>query len=396
MKNLSIRFLSYIILSIIAVYGVFVIYSAFAISSANSKAEQFWTEYQDISSVRASAYNSIVQALGYGELVHQYNTYILRKDERRLPKIRVSIGKVHAAISQYTKTVLTPPERSALRDIRSVVRLYARNINKARRLARDAYSSRQIVKVASVDDAPAIAGLAVLRQEVIAHKLQDKDRIGRVELLAEFHRALGFGGMIHTYQSYILRQDKKQVVRARAAIKEVETAIDRYRGFSLAPAEDLALNSLLKVVQEYKVNLEKAVKLVADDMAPEEIDWKLKVDDAPALSALRILQRENNNLLDKSKKRTTDRLESTTAMSWTIMLASAIGLALLIALIAHVLFSHVLGPVNKLSKSLSQFVEGDLNVEFHGTQRQDELGYLANIVDKMRLILLRYAMSKSS
>jgi len=64
MRNMSIKTLSYIILAFISLYGAFVIYSAMTISRNTSEAEQFWVEYQDISSARASSYRSIVKAMG--------------------------------------------------------------------------------------------------------------------------------------------------------------------------------------------------------------------------------------------------------------------------------------------------------------------------------------------
>ena len=64
-------------------------------------------------------------------------------------------------------------------------------------------------------------------------------------------------------------------------------------------------------------------------------------------------------------------------------------------LISYVLFSHVLGPINKISSTLDKFIDGDLDIEFYGTERKDELGYMASVIDKLRLILISYALRQS-
>ena len=82
MKNMSIKALSLTILAFIAIYGAFVIYSAMTISKNSNQAEGFWTKYQDISSTRVSAFNSIEKALGYGQMIHRFKNYVITKDDK--------------------------------------------------------------------------------------------------------------------------------------------------------------------------------------------------------------------------------------------------------------------------------------------------------------------------
>lgn len=395
MKNMSIKSLSLIIVSFIVIYGAFVIYSAMTITRNTGEAEQFWTKYQDISSTRASAYNSIVNAMGYGEMIHMFKNYVLRKDEKLIANIRTSIGKVHAAIDHYDKAAIAPSERSALRDIRAVVRAFEKSIETARDMIEQGYSSRQIDKVVKVEDERAILAMATLSSAVKSHKLQDEETTSRIELLGEFHSALGFGGIIHHFQNYVLRQDGELIKKLKKSVAELQTSMDRYRTFSLVPAEELALSRLTEIVKAYENNLDLAIQLAGQNKAPEEIDWLVKVDDKPALSSLRILHIETSKNIESSKGKTTSQLASTTGLSQSIFIASAIGLALLIVLISYVLFSHVIGPINKISATLEEFIAGNLNIEFYGSDRRDELGYMVEVIDKMRVILINYAMRRS-
>ena len=395
MKNMSIKALSLIILSFIAIYGAFVIYSAMTISKNTDEAEQFWVQYQDISSTRVSAFNSIVNAMGYGEMIHQFKNYVIRKDDRLLAKIRVAVGKVHASIEQYTEASISPGERSALRQVKKVVDAYAVKLQEASSMVDEGYSSRQIDKVVKVDDTPAMSGLDTLRKAVKKHRLAQTDELSKIELLGEFHRALGFGGMIHEFKNFVLRQNDERVEKVKKAIADIQVAVDKYRNFSLVPAENLALNGLMEVVNKYRDNLDLAIKMASQNKAPEEIDLRVKVDDKPALSALQILHAEYSNAIEASKRTTTNHLASSTALSRNIFLGSGIGLGLLMLLISYVLFSHVLGPINKISQTLDKFIDGDLDIEFYGTERKDELGYMATVIDKLRLILISYALRQT-
>ncbi len=395
MKNMSIKALSLIILSFIAIYGAFVIYAAMTISKNTGEAEQFWVKYQDISSTRVSAFNSIVNAMGYGEMIHLFEDYIIRKDDSLPARIRVAVGKVHASIEQYTEAAITPTERAALRQIKKVVDAYAMKLQDARSMVDEGYSSRQIDKVAQIDDAPALSGLDTLRKAVEEHRLEKSDEPTKIQLLGEFHRALGFGGMIHNFELYLLRQKSENADKVKKSIADIQVAVDKYRNFSLVPAEDLALKGLMEVVNKYRDNLDTAISMAAENRAPEEIDLRVKIDDKPALSALQILHAEYSNAIEASKKTTTDHLRNSTKLSKNIFIASAIGLALLMLLIAWVLFSHVLGPINKISATLDKFIDGDLDIEFYGTERKDELGYMATVIDKLRLILISYALRQT-
>ncbi len=395
MKNMSIKALSFTILAFIAIYGAFVIYSAMTITGNSQQAEGFWTKYQDISSTRVSAFNSIEKALGYGQMVHRFKNYVITKDDKLPARIRVAVGKVHASIEQYTEASITPAERSALRQIKKVVDAYAINLQEASTMVDEGYSSRQIDKVVKVDDSPAMEGLTALRKAVKSHRLEQSDEPTKIELLGEIHRSLGYGGMIHEFKNYLLRQKSERVEKVKKSIADIQVAVDKYRNFSLVPAENLALNGLMEVVNKYRDNLDQAVTMANQHKSPEEIDLRVKIDDKPALSALQILHAEYSNAIELSKRTTTEHLQSNSLLSKNIFYGSAIGLGLLMLLITYVLFSHVLGPINKISHTLDKFIDGDLDIEFYGTERKDELGYMATVIDKLRLILISYALRQS-
>ena len=316
MKNMSIKALSLTILTFIAIYGAFVIYSAMTISKNTAEAENFWVEYQDISSTRVSAFNSIEKAIGYGQMVHQFKNFVIRKDDKLLSKIRVAVGKVHASIEHYTEAAITPGERSALRQIKKVVDAYAINLEDARTMIDEGYSSRQIDKVVKVDDSEAIDGLNSLRKAVKTHRLNKSDKVTKTQLLSEFHRSLGFGGMIHEFKNFVLRQKSERIEKVKKSIADIQVAVDKYRNFSLSPAENLALDGLMEVVNKYRENLDQAITMAAQNKAPEEIDLRVKIDDKPALSALQVLHAEYSTVPSrKSKISTTDHLQSSTLLS---------------------------------------------------------------------------------
>ncbi len=389
---MSIRALSYVILVLIAVFGAFVITSALSISRNSDEAEQFWIDYQDISSPRADAFRSLVKAMGYGGMIDQFKRFVLRKEDELVPKVRVSVGKVLAAVEKYRETTINAEVDEALRKISRVALTYGKGIERAQQMADEGYSARQIQRVVLIDDEPAIESLEVLAKDVRTHRVRKDDRASRFELLGQLHRKLGYGGLIHQLDDYVLSQDKALAEELTKTLAELRRIIDAYRALGPNPAETMALNQLSEGIASYGDRLALAQRLVGERLAPEEIDRRVRMDGKVILSALQMLAQENSQHIVMAKLRTTEQLDSNSRLSSYIMFGSAGGLALLILLIGYVLLFHILRPIRRITDTVAQFIEGDLNVEFHGTDRKDELGYLARVIDKLRVILINYAL----
>lgn len=115
----------------------------------------------------------------------------------------------------------------------------------------------------------------------------------KLELLARLHQALGFGGNIHQFKNYLLRQRREYVEGFDKHHREATDLLARYRELAeLTPREFEQLDIIEETFFRYKRNLNVITRMVEAGESIEAIDAVVKIDDDPALTALRILSRE--------------------------------------------------------------------------------------------------------
>lgn len=111
--------------------------------------------------------------------------------------------------------------------------------------------------------------------------------------LTEIYHAVGYGGFIHNFKNYVLRQDPQLLKQLEADISETLAAIDAYQTATLSDEEYQALSIIRDTFKDYESNLGIAIQMVKAFNSPAEIDAVVRIDDQPALVALQKLQDEN-------------------------------------------------------------------------------------------------------
>lgn len=111
--------------------------------------------------------------------------------------------------------------------------------------------------------------------------------------LTEIYHAVGYGGFIHNFKNYVLRQDPQLLKQLEADISETLAAIDAYQTATLSDEEYQALSIIRDTFKDYETNLGIAIQMVKAFNSPAEIDAVVRIDDQPALVALQKLQDEN-------------------------------------------------------------------------------------------------------
>ena len=139
-----------------------------------------------------------------------------------------------------------------------------------------------------------MSGIALVeRQRVYSlHEMWLLDREAnsqRAQLLREIREVIGYGGMIHQFKNYILRQDEPRVVVVENAIGVALRSLNAYEELNPSAAERDAIAAIRAVVLQYRANMDVAVGMVAAGAAIEEIDRAVAIDDAPALEGLVVL-----------------------------------------------------------------------------------------------------------
>lgn len=155
------------------------------------------------------------------------------------------------------------------------------------------------------------------------------------ELEAALHEVvhnLGYGGFIHHFKNYVLRYDSGLLLALEDDLARVRDALDRFQALGLAGDERQALNQLRQAVDEYAGKVELAKVLVDEGRSPQEIDRRVRVDDAPALAAIASLEEHAEQVLTRSR----DQIEAALLEVVRQLMLGAL-LLLPIALVAVVL-----------------------------------------------------------
>lgn len=109
--------------------------------------------------------------------------------------------------------------------------------------------------------------------------------------ISEIRGYFGYGGMIHNFKNYVLRQDEKYEKTLQIQSHLLLEAIETYRAAQPDNVERDALVRIKRVVEEYSHNIEIIRDAIAQNKTAEQIDALVLVDDSDALRALSDLER---------------------------------------------------------------------------------------------------------
>jgi methyl-accepting chemotaxis protein len=221
--------------------------------------------------------------VGYGGMIHQFKNFVLRGDKPRVAKVRAAIDKAGAVITEYKSYPMTDKEKAALADIASVVASYGGALVLAGQLVDQGKTAEEIDRTVKIDDKPALSGLDALDREVAAQAF------GKPRTVTVLRGAVGYGGMIHQFKNFVLRQDKPRIAKVRSKIQEANAAVAQYKTFGTTEAEDAALADISGVLEAYSEALVAAEKLADQGKTAAEIDANIKISDGPALDGLAAL-----------------------------------------------------------------------------------------------------------
>lgn len=387
LSNLKVRTLAVVVIVFAIATGAVFVGTSLVIDHDVTQSEQAWAAFKAQNEPKAKALSEIKRHIGYGGMIHQFKNYVLRHDEKRIGKVQSANGAVLSAIDYYAASGPTPDELEALNVLRDTVTSYAAKLQDVRDLVGEGKSAAEIDKAVKINDAPALDAIATLTSSVSGAKSDDAD-ITKTELRGQIRAALGYGGMIHQFKNYVLRQDEARVVKVRAGLHATLDAIDTFLAGSIEPAEREALQDIRTVVQKYAAGLDQAIQLVKQGNTPEQIDQVIKVDDGPALAGLQslTLQAGADTVIagQELSQNLKEVAQVTRSIVW-IAVATAVVLSLLVYL---VLFRQILSPLRALTSAMKGLSEGDLGVELPESTK-NEIGEMIASVQVFKSNALR-------
>lgn len=208
----------------------------------------------------------------------------------------------------------------------------------------------------------------------------EKESGREVVLLQRLNAALGYGGMIHQFKNYVLRQDSGRVAKVSGQIDEAFSIIAEYRTLGHSAKEIAALDSIEAVIGKYQTSLLNVEGLVQAGKSIHEIDKSVKVDDTPALEALKALtdtflisQRANTLAIQNAAKKT-KQFSSDGATVVAIILIAAV------LFLAWFMIFRLGRPLRSMTVAMDRLAHGEISVVIEAENRGDELGDMASAV----------------
>lgn len=223
-----------------------------------------------------------------------------------------------------------------------------------------------------------IAGLSVGIVWFAQGLFTDHDELPRVaqrqSLLSSMKASLGYGGAIHHFKNYVLRQESRYVEAGSASFAEFDAAAQTYRTLAGTSQEELAALAIIDAtMRRYVEAFSVASDLFAQGASVAEVDGVIKIDDGPAIAAFDDLALMMDRM---AQLEAAEMEEDLRVFLLFLVVVSLFGLTLVSALSA--LTSRII--TKRLSEILSItniVARGDLShmVELRGN---DEIGALAS------------------
>ncbi|MEM1268254.1 MAG: PAS domain-containing protein, partial [Pseudomonadota bacterium] len=150
-------------------------------------------------------------------------------------------------------------------------------------------------------------------------------------LISDLRDTLGYGGVIHNFKNFVLRQDIVYLLETEEQIARFRETIDRYVDLAPTPQERAALDEIAAAISAYEGMLPLAIAAAEQDWSPARTDAAVRVDDAGALAALAELERLWRAARGANTERVANAVEQGRALIWVGFLA--LGALLLAALV---------------------------------------------------------------
>jgi len=109
------------------------------------------------------------------------------------------------------------------------------------------------------------------------------------QALDTLHHHLGFGGLIHKFKNYVLRQEAGLADSIVVHVDKITRAIEIYRALPISEAEKSALDRVERATRAYETRMITAREAVSQGMGTNEIDSLVIHNDEPAITALSVL-----------------------------------------------------------------------------------------------------------
>ncbi|MCK5041880.1 MAG: PAS domain S-box protein [Sphingomonadales bacterium] len=247
-----------------------------------------WQELNIMRSEQQAELVRLQSALGYNGVIHHYKNYILRQDPDLLTTLYSKLGAAEEALTELNALSTTADEKRSLGAIEHTLSLYLSAANSVTMHNLEGKSVKEVDEILRVDDTAAIAGISLLSQ------LWAKDGSGnneKTEILQAFIAKIGYGGMIHNFKNFVIRQDQEYSVNGIRQLEEAKELLNQYARLSLSEQERTSINVIGGMLSSYEHAFIGVETLSNNQISITDIDKTVRVNDQPSILALDSLQR---------------------------------------------------------------------------------------------------------
>ena len=170
-------------------------------------------------------------------------------------------------------------------------------------------------------------------------------------LLSQIRGLMGFGGVIHDFNNFVLRRDRLSAVSVNENLLQLSIALTAYRSLGLTAREDASFRTLVDTARRYQGLIAEAETMADAGQGATEIDRALKIDSQPTREALATL----DEIVTKAHRANADVVSST--VDEIISLSKTSGLLFTVLLAGLTLFT-IWFTQFQLLRPLRRLVEG--------------------------------------
>ncbi len=198
--------------------------------------------------------------------------------------------------------------------------------------------------------------------------------------LQDLGTAIGYGGMIHQFKNYVLRQDRPRIVKIQTKVRAATVALTAYRSVGVNDAEKKAIEAIGTVIAKYADALAVAENLAAEGKSSREVDKAIKISDKPAVKGIALLKGELVKAREASSTGVYAAVDQIAAFTKGSTVAVGLVLSLLVAVMVWFTTFRLGRPLDEMTGAMGELAAGDKTVEIPATDRTDEIGEMAAAV----------------
>jgi|GEM_PF-604466 len=358
MHLVSLRTLTITLVLAIVANGAVLIGGSGWIAHRLTQTQEQWRSYRDATAPRAIALVDIVNHLGYDGVTQRLKNYVLRGDPGYLEGMRDSIGAVRAAMDRYRTAAPKMYERQALDAIEETLTRFELAGTIARSMRISDASVETVERSIAFNIEPTLDALAVLDRAVVRGRGGKGDKRTKLELLYDLRRSLGLGGMIDIFKDIVLLGHVERAADVRATLQAAAGHLTAYRDLGVTDQEEAAIRAIESVLDQYAGYVETAASMANAGAAAIDIDEAVRVDDGPAITAIRQLELAIAGNGSDRAMRIDDTLGSTVEVA-SRSIALSVAICLVVSgLVAWALLWAILRPLAQITLGMGAVVEG--------------------------------------